>query len=52
LQQEIAETLDEFVEIDSVGGLSGIFPVFDDFHFRASLLTATVTANCLQSASA
>ncbi len=36
LQQEIAEALDEFVEIDGVGGLSGIFSVFDDFHFRAS----------------
>ncbi len=32
LQEEVAEALDEFFEIDAVGGFAGIFGEFGEFH--------------------
>ena len=32
LQEKIAEAFHEFVEVDDVGGFSGVFSILDDFH--------------------
>jgi hypothetical protein len=32
LQEEIAEALDEFFEVDGVGGFAGVFSVADESH--------------------
>jgi len=34
LEKEIAEALDEFFEVDGVGGFADVFAVADEFHGR------------------
>src|SRR5260221_504628 len=34
LQEEVAEALDQFFEVDAVGGFAGVFAEFGEFHLR------------------